>query len=257
MPVHKVDFFRKDITPCFVNRSGTTGSPKGALLTHSALVHGAATMNRGLPQPPDEHHVALGFLPQPHVYERALERACVMRGACVAFYRGDLKFLREDILAVRPTILPCVPAMLERFAREIKGAVHRSSLVKRGLFALALRIQNHSMKNVCHKRELRRTLAHAAEPGLLLAVCGTYFPTNSRYVRWSFAVHPLWICASFSLCPLFSRSRAGRVRDRGVRLDRVRDSCADSAMALVPTATRGPRPGWSAVSTLLGARSRD
>ena len=110
----------KDIAT-FCYTSGTTGNPKGALLTHENIVSAIAGVYSAIPeaeaQPYDRH---LSYLPLPHIFERVVMAQMFMVGASVAFFRGDPTLLIEDLQACRPTMMPVAPRVLNKIYDKVR-----------------------------------------------------------------------------------------------------------------------------------------
>jgi long-chain acyl-CoA synthetase len=109
-----------------VYTSGTTGKPKGVMLTHDNVVTNTkAVLHRVAPQPGD---VFLSFLPLSHTFERtAGYYVPIAAGCCVAFARSTRQ-LPEDLKTVRPTILVSVPRIYERMFVALQARVAGSPL---------------------------------------------------------------------------------------------------------------------------------
>lgn len=125
----------KDVaTLCYT--SGTTGNPKGALLSHENFVSTMAGMRIVLqPEPYDRH---LSYLPLAHIFERVVANQILAAGASIAFYRGDPKFLIEDLQACRPTTLPVAPRVLNKIHDKIIAGMTAAGGMKLKLFKAAL-----------------------------------------------------------------------------------------------------------------------
>ncbi len=95
-----------------VYTSGTTGKPKGVMLTHRNVVANVqAVLARVAPSPDD---VFLSFLPMSHTFERTAGYYLpIATGSCVAYARS-VALLAEDLKTVRPTVLISVPRIYER-----------------------------------------------------------------------------------------------------------------------------------------------
>ena len=117
-----------------VYTSGTTGRPKGVMLTHRNVVSNvAAAFARVAPLQSD---VFLSFLPLSHTFERTAGYYLPMAaGACVAYARSVAQ-LGEDLKIVRPTIVISVPRIYERAYATLQNTL-AGSAVKRQLFAWA------------------------------------------------------------------------------------------------------------------------
>ena len=93
--------------------SGTTGIPKGVMLTHSNFVENVRVCLQQIPVI-DENETFLSFLPLSHVFERtATYHVCCARGCKIAFAQS-LELLAKNMAEVRPTVMSCVPRLLER-----------------------------------------------------------------------------------------------------------------------------------------------
>lgn len=65
--------------------------------------------------------VLISYLPLAHCFERVVEAMVVLNGASIGFYRGDVLLLVEDIQALRPTIFPTVPRLLNRIYDRLRA----------------------------------------------------------------------------------------------------------------------------------------
>jgi long-chain acyl-CoA synthetase len=109
-----------------VYTSGTTGRPKGVMLSHANILHNAfACLQRENIFPND---VFLSFLPLSHTFERTVGYYIpMMAGASVAHARSVDK-LAEDMQAIRPTILVSVPRIYERIHAKILAGLEQKPL---------------------------------------------------------------------------------------------------------------------------------
>lgn len=112
--------------------SGTTGKPKGVMLTHRNVMSNVkAVMSVIQPRADD---VFLSFLPLSHTFERTAGYYLPMAaGACVVYARS-VALLSEDLRKVRPTVLISVPRIYERVQARLQEVLATSPLKAR-LFA--------------------------------------------------------------------------------------------------------------------------
>jgi long-chain acyl-CoA synthetase len=117
--------------------SGTTGTPKGVMLTHANF---ASNVNATLAVIPfTSQDVALSLLPLTHVFERMVEFVYLTAGATIA-YAESIEAVPQNIPEIRPTVVACVPRLFEKMHARIMATVRASSPVRRQIFGLALKV---------------------------------------------------------------------------------------------------------------------
>ncbi|XP_047310054.1 long chain acyl-CoA synthetase 6, peroxisomal-like isoform X2 [Impatiens glandulifera] len=120
-------------TICYT--SGTTGTPKGVVLSHGNLIANIAGTTFNVKFYPSD--VYISYLPLAHIYERANQLLLVYYGASVGFYQGDNLKLMDDMAVLRPTIFSSVPRLYNRIYAGIINAVKSSGGLKERLFNTA------------------------------------------------------------------------------------------------------------------------
>ncbi len=121
-----------------VYTSGTTGDPKGVMLTHANILANAWAGALAVPVYPSD--LFLSFLPLSHTLERTVGYYLpIMAGATVAHVRS-LDKLTDDFREVRPTLLVSVPRIYERFHQRISERLAHGPAWKRKLFNLSVTI---------------------------------------------------------------------------------------------------------------------
>ncbi len=141
-----------------VYTSGTTGRPKGVMLSHHNMLtvaHGSLTLLDCY-----QEDVFLSFLPLSHTLERTGGYyLCIMTGSCVVYARSVAQ-LGEDLLSVRPTVLIAVPRIFERVYARIAEQMEKKGGLARRLFGLTV--------GIGWRRFLHQQGRAGWSPGLLL-----------------------------------------------------------------------------------------
>ncbi|KAJ0549374.1 putative long-chain-fatty-acid--CoA ligase, CDP-diacylglycerol--inositol 3-phosphatidyltransferase [Helianthus annuus] len=129
--------------------SGTTGDPKGVLISNNSIVtlisgvrHFLDCNNESL----TANDVYLSFLPLAHIFGRVIEECLIHHGGSIGFWRGDVKLLIEDIGELKPTIFCAVPRVLERIYSGLQKKINSGSFLQNKLFNLAYSYKLRNMK---------------------------------------------------------------------------------------------------------------
>lgn len=122
-----------------VYTSGTTGQPKGVMLTHDNIVFDALATLHSLPFDPEEHRggTILSYLPLSHAYERMIGFLALYIGYPLYFVE-DVNEIREDFSTVRPIHLTTVPRLLEKVQQGIHDKAETLSRPQKALMQWAL-----------------------------------------------------------------------------------------------------------------------
>uniref|UniRef100_A0A8C2G2U9 Long-chain-fatty-acid--CoA ligase n=1 Tax=Cyprinus carpio TaxID=7962 RepID=A0A8C2G2U9_CYPCA len=136
---------------CFT--SGTTGNPKGAMLTHSNIVSNVSAFiyvtKPTCPIGPQDTHIS--YLPLAHMFERVVQGVILMHGARIGYFQGDIRILMDDLSTLKPTVFPVVPRLLNRMFDKIYGQVN--SPLKRRILEFAFRRKENEMKSGIMRRD--------------------------------------------------------------------------------------------------------
>ena len=127
----------------FCYTSGTTGNPKGALITHENIMSACSGLDDIQIMPTDRH---ISYLPLPHIFERVVVAQMIANGASIAFFRGDPLLLIEDIVACRPTLIPMVPRVLNKIHDKIMAGMAAKGGVTEKMFNSALAAKTLGLK---------------------------------------------------------------------------------------------------------------
>ncbi|MGV7216388.1 AMP-dependent synthetase/ligase [Bradyrhizobium sp. UFLA05-112] len=127
-----------DDLAAIVYTSGTTGRPKGVMLSHDNVVANVKAIAQRIAAEPDD--VFLSFLPLSHTFERTGGYYYpIAAGACVAYARS-VPQLSQDLKHVQPTVLISVPRIYERIFALIMQHREAAGRVERALLDLALAV---------------------------------------------------------------------------------------------------------------------
>jgi long-chain acyl-CoA synthetase len=130
-----LDAVRPDDLATIVYTSGTTGTPKGVMLTHANLVSNILGAEPDL-YPSD---VALSFLPLAHIYQRMVDYTHYYCGVTVAHIEA-IDRVAEFLGQVRPTLIVAVPRFYEKLYARLMEAVNAASPLRQRLFHWALAV---------------------------------------------------------------------------------------------------------------------
>lgn len=130
-----------DLLVSIVYTSGTTGRPKGVMLTHDNLLWNAFYASQCADF--DPHEVFLSFLPMSHTLERTGGYYLPMLVGAEVVYARSIAQLAQDLLAIRPTVLISVPRIYERVYGRIQDSLEKKGILARLVFRLAVRVGWH------------------------------------------------------------------------------------------------------------------
>jgi long-chain acyl-CoA synthetase len=118
--------------------SGTTGVPKGVMLTHGNML--ANTQDATAILPLTEDDISISFLPLSHGFERTAGLYTLLRAGVTIAYGGGTVTLTKDLGEVKPTVLCCVPRVLELVYRRVASEREHAGFLKRKVLEWALSV---------------------------------------------------------------------------------------------------------------------
>jgi len=121
-----------------VYTSGTTGRPKGVMLSHDNMLSNAAGATAKMAVRTDD--VFLSFLPLSHTFERTVGYYLTVMTGSVTAYARSIPQLGEDLQTIKPTILISVPRIYERVYGAIKAKLDEGPPIRKKLFLAAVDI---------------------------------------------------------------------------------------------------------------------
>lgn len=123
-----------------VYTSGTTGRPKGVMLSHRNILFDTESLLKKIGI--DDPHTLefLSFLPLSHMYERTIGYYVPMMAGAKVSYARSVQQLAEDFQTIKPTIIVTVPRIFERFYDKMQQKLSKQSIVARSIFRLAVHV---------------------------------------------------------------------------------------------------------------------
>ncbi|CAA9988583.1 acyl-CoA synthetase, putative [Plasmodium knowlesi strain H] len=138
----------KDIA-CICYTSGTTGYPKGVIMTNGNFVAQLASSITGPSRMTlldiNENDTHISYLPLAHIYERIMVLVFCAQGVRTGYYSGNVQTLVEDIQELKPTLFISVPRLYNRIHERIFNSLKKKSSVVQSLFNKGL---EHKIKKL-------------------------------------------------------------------------------------------------------------
>ena len=147
----RFDAIRPDDTAIIFYTSGTTGPPKGAMLTHSNVLAACKCMDGiDIFSPQD---VSVIWLPMPHIYGRIAMIAGSYTGIA-GYYAQRLDKIVENIQEIHPTIFYSVPRIFEKVYTRVMGQAMEAPLPKKKIFQWAVKVGMERSRCLQAKRSI-------------------------------------------------------------------------------------------------------
>ena len=121
-----------------VYTSGTTGAPKGAMLSHRNVIFQMRNADAFIPLGPDDEQLA--FLPLCHVAERTFTSFLPLRSGAIANFAESIETVPENVREVAPTTFFAVPRIWERFYSGIAIRMKEATWIGRMAYRWAIGI---------------------------------------------------------------------------------------------------------------------
>lgn len=117
--------------------SGTTGPPKGVMLTHGNILSNIESVLSVVKITKDDRY--LSYLPLSHIFERMIHHLLVYQGSTIAYSRG-FAYVGADIALFAPSFMSGVPFFFERLKGRMLRGLEKAGLVKRVLISLSMKL---------------------------------------------------------------------------------------------------------------------
>jgi long-chain acyl-CoA synthetase len=143
------------LTICYT--SGTTGEPKGAMLSHRNIISNVSAAIERFNV--SEKDLLVSFLPLCHMFERTCGYYTMLLAGATIAYAESLQTIREDVAAVRPTLLIVVPRVLEKVYNAVQEKVLTGPALPRLLMRATIKTLNRYYSLKSRKRKIPAGLA--------------------------------------------------------------------------------------------------
>jgi long-chain acyl-CoA synthetase len=128
---------RPDDLATLVYTSGTTGNPKGAMLTHGNVTSNVATVRDVVPIKAGD--VALSILPLSHILERMVDYLYLYKGGTVAYAENVTK-VADNLQEIKPQYFAAVPRLFEKMRARVMDNVATAPPARQKIFHWALKV---------------------------------------------------------------------------------------------------------------------
>ena len=164
-----------DSLASIVYTSGTTGRPKGVMLSHNNILQNAYSASQCESFLPSD--IFLSFLPLSHMFERTAGYYMPMLSGSEVAYARSIDKLGEDLLEIKPTILITVPRIFERVYNKIQIQLQGKPWISKFLFDAAVNVgwrwfRYSQNKASWHPKLLLRPLFHKLVASKILSKLG-------------------------------------------------------------------------------------
>lgn len=134
---------KKDISS-IIYTSGTSGKPKGVMLSHSSIIHNCYAALKLLSNFNICNEKFLSFLPLSHSYERMAGLYFPLSIGAQIYYCESLDKINKNFIEVKPTFVTAVPRLYENIYKKIKLKIENSSPIVRYFFYKSIKLFNES-----------------------------------------------------------------------------------------------------------------
>ena len=110
---------KADTTMTICYTSGTTGNPKGVMISQRNMISSLETIIRDTGVPLDENSAHLSFLPLAHIFERIIITGFMISAAKIGFISTNVKNMMEDMNILGPNIICLVPRVMQRIRTKV------------------------------------------------------------------------------------------------------------------------------------------
>lgn len=125
-----IDNIPGDRLATIVHTSGTSGNPKGVMLSHNNIVSNIFASLSYLPVEPTD--LTLSYLPLSHIFERTVGQYAVLSSGATIAFAESIATIQDDLKTVQPTVFVTVPRLLEKVYSKIIMNLESAPSILRG-----------------------------------------------------------------------------------------------------------------------------
>lgn len=147
----KVRATKPDNTAILVYTSGTTGAPKGAMISHNNILFQLRNNKKVLPY--DETERTLAFLPLCHIAERMFTTFTQLSTGHVVYFAENIDSAIDNLKEVSPTAFFAVPRIWEKFYSSVTLMLKDATFIEKFAYNLAMKIgKNYANKKMAGEK---------------------------------------------------------------------------------------------------------
>ncbi len=150
---NELEIGTKEEIACIIFTSGTTGEPKGVMLTHENFLAQFTDLQERIYLNPGDK--ALSVLPVWHSFERSCEYVILLQGGAICYSKPVGSIMLADLQTINPQILPAVPRVFEAVYEGVQRAMRRTGGIVLALFKFFTKVAiiHSSMDRKMFKKE--------------------------------------------------------------------------------------------------------
>lgn len=137
---------REDLAT-IVHTSGTTGMPKGVMLSHGNILANVENLRHFVPV--THRDIFFSFLPPAHIFERTVGQFFAMSAGSTIAYAENPDTVHLNMSEIKPTLITGIPRFYEKLYARVMESVEQASPLKKRIFRWALRIGEERWRYIC------------------------------------------------------------------------------------------------------------